>query len=402
MNIIYLSSSCSEKKFSDLVNKGITKKLPQAQKYHRLMMEGIAQCIDGSITSISAYPVNREWSKRWFFSKESETINNIHYVYNAFINFAVLRQLTRIISAKREIKKIIRGNDENIIICDVLNQSLAKAAYSCGKRYGVPVVGIVTDVPGCTSGARRKNYSFFRRKISEFAERNAKRNISKYDAYLLLTEAMNKVVNKFNKPYIVLEGHSDAKMRDVPNNVCDKSVPKVAMYAGGIHKEFGVKMLVNAFIAGGFNNWELHIYGDGNYQNELNLLTKQYSSVKYFGTKPNEFIVQQQLKASLLLNPRLTDAEYVKYSFPSKTMECMASGTPLCTTKLPGMPEEYYPYVYLFDKETEEGMLDTLRNILNKSNDELHEFGFNAKDFVLKEKDNISQARKLIDFIKTI
>ena len=99
--------------------------------------------------------------------------------------------------------------------------------------------------------------------VAEFAEKNSARNLEKYDAYLLLTEAMNSVVNKNGKPYIVLEGHCDSKMEQRENNLSDKSQPKIAMYAGGIHKEFGIERLVNAFVRGGFSDWELHIYGDG-------------------------------------------------------------------------------------------------------------------------------------------
>ncbi len=399
MNIIYLSSCCSDKKFNELREKGITRKLPQAQKYHNLLIEGISQSIDGEIIAISAIPVNRQWTKQVRFEREEETFGNIRYVYDAFLNMTFLRQITRIKAAKREIGKIYRKNPDQVIICDVLNQSLADAARACGKKYNIPVLGIVTDVPGYTSGARRKADSFVSRKIAEMAEKNAERNLGKYDAYLFLTEAMNSVVNKNNRPYIVLEGHSDSKMKYAENTIQGKADPKIAMYAGGIHKEFGIERLVNAFVRGEHKDWELHIYGDGNYQKELTELAQKIPNLKYHGVKPNATVVEEQLKATLLLNPRLTDAEYVKYSFPSKTMECMASGTPLCTTRLPGMPKEYYPYVYFFDDETEDGMYKTLNDVLGKSPEEYHKLGEAAKNFVMTEKTNLKQAQKLIEFI---
>lgn len=397
MNIIYLSSSCSDGKFNELREKGITRKLPQAQKYHRLLMEGIVQNLDGSLYAISAFPVNRQWTKQIFFAREKETIGRIEYIYDAFINLSILRQWTRIIQSKREIKKIYYQNKDCVIICDVLNQSLANAARTCGKKLGIPIIGIVTDLPGYTSGARRKSYSIIRRMVAEFAEKISAKNLEKYDAYLLLTEAMKSMVN--GKPYIVLEGHCDSNMERKENNFSNKSQPKIALYAGGIHKEFGIEKLVNAFVRGGFSDWELHIYGDGNYQKDLEELTSRISNIKYYGVQPNSVIVEKQLKATLLLNPRLTDAEYVKYSFPSKTMECMASGTPLCTTKLPGMPAEYYPYVYFFDDESEDGMLATLQDIFEKSEKEHYKFGKKAKEFVMTEKTNVKQAKKFLDFI---
>lgn len=399
MDIIYLSSSCSDIKFNELRDNGVTRKLPQAQKYHSLLVEGLSENIDGSIFAISAIPVNRQWTKKIWFDREVESFGNVEYIYGFFLNLPIFRQITRIICAKRDIKRIYKNSDNCMIICDILNQSLANAARKCGRKYGIPVIGIVTDVPGHTSGAQRRSYSVFRRIVAEFSQKNSKRNLGKYDGYLLLTEDMSSVVNKQGKPYIVLEGHSDSKMMQIENTINNKHLPKVAMYAGGIHKEYGIERLVKAFIAGDFKDWELHIYGDGNYQQELTELSKKISNVKYFGVQPNSVIVQEQLKASLLLNPRLTNAEYVKYSFPSKTMECMASGTPLCTTRLPGMPMEYYPYVYFFDDESENGMCNTLHEILSKSADEYHQLGMKAKNFILKEKSNIKQAKKLIDFM---
>lgn len=402
MDIIYLSSSCSNKKFDELRNSGVTRKLPQAQKYHNLLMEGLGKNIDGKLYAISAIPVNRNWTKKVYFKKEQELFGKIQYIYGAFFNLPILRQISRTILTQREIKNIYKKSEKCVIICDVLNQSLAKAARVSGKKYGIPVIGIVTDVPGYTSGAQKKSYSFINRKISEFAEKKAKNDLPKYDSYLLLTEEMNKVVNKNGKPYIVLEGHCDDNMAQKENKLELKSHPKVAMYAGGIHREYGIERIVNAFIRGKFRDWELHIYGDGNYENDLRELTAKVSNVKYFGVQANSVIVENELKATILLNPRLTNEEYVKYSFPSKTMEYMASGTPLCTTRLPGMPSEYYPYVYFFDDESEDGMLATLKDILGKSEEVHHEFGKKAKKFVLAEKTNVKQAKKLLDFIETI
>ncbi|MBE7061003.1 MAG: glycosyltransferase [Clostridiales bacterium] len=402
MDIIYLSSSCSDKKFNELREKGITRKLPQAQKYHNLLMEGLASCIDGKLVSISAFPVNRQWTKQIKFKREEEVYGNIHYVYDSFINMNVLRQITRQKRAQKEIKRLYRENKDCAIVCDVLNQSIAKAARKMGKKYKIPVIGIVTDVPGYMSGARRKTLSFVNRMISKFGEKRAQANVSKYDAYLLLTEQMNAVVNAKNKPYIVIEGHCDSKMATRPNIIDNKTSPKIIMYAGGVHREFGIRRMVDAFLKANIQGWQLHIYGDGNCEKELTALSNEKENIKYFGTKPNSVIVEKQLEATLLVNPRLTDAEYVKYSFPSKTMECMVSGTPLLTTKLPGMPKEYHQYVYLFEDESEDGMCETFKSVLDKTALEYHEKGNTAKQFVLQNKSNVIQAQKLLDFISKL
>lgn len=113
-------------------------------------------------------------------------------------------------------------------------------------------------------------------------------------------------------------------------------------------------------------------------------------------------MVEEELKATLLINPRPTTEAYTKYSFPSKNMEYMVSGTPVLTTKLPGMPAEYNEYVYLVDEETVDGQSQTLTTVLLKSPEELHDFGARAREYVLREKNNVRQAGKIIEMIKEL
>ena len=74
---------------------------------------------------------------------------------------------------------------------------------------------------------------------------------------------------------------------------------------------------------------------------------KNNEKIKYFGVIDFESILLRQKNTDLLINPRPSIDEYTKYSFPSKIMEYMASGTPVLTTKLSGIPMEYYDYYIL-------------------------------------------------------
>ncbi len=74
--------------------------------------------------------------------------------------------------------------------------------------------------------------------------------------------------------------------------------------------------------------------------------------------------------------------------FLQKNIEYMASGTPLLTTKLPGMPKEYYPYVFLIENESVEGYAKALESVLAQSDEELYVFGEKKRKilFLKKEK----------------
>ena len=81
-------------------------------------------------------------------------------------------------------------------------------------------------------------------------------------------------------------------------------------------------------------------------------------------------------------------------------MEYMVSGTPVLTTVLPGMPKEYYPYVYLLEDESPEGIATQLCKILSYPMEERLNKGLSARTFVLKEKSNVQQSKRIIEFFQ--
>ena len=106
------------------------------------------------------------------------------------------------------------------------------------------------------------------------------------------------------------------------------------------------------------------------------------------------------MEATRLVKPRPSDEEFVKYSFPSKTMEYMSTGTPVLTTALPCLPEEYLPHLYFFREETPQGMAEALRQVLSLTDEELFQKGCQARQFVLRERNNVVQAAKVLEMLE--
>ena len=396
MKILYLSSVCGQNRFDDLVRRHKISVMPQAQKYHHLLLSGLKTMPDIDITVVSSYPVMK--GSKLFYAQEHEEEDGIKYIYPGFIHRPIVRHICLIINTFFILLRLADRN--SVIVCDVLNGSICLAGRFVKRIKGIKQVGIVTDIPGMTSETRVGMLSRVELIMKNISERIISQQLSSYDGYLLLTEAMNSIVNPKKRPYIVIEGHSDVNMRFRENTLSLKSPQKIMMYAGGVHKEYGIALLVEAFLQLRIEDWCFYIYGSGNYSDELLKISSENSNVFYWGIRPNAEIIDQQLKSRLLVNPRLSNAEYVKYSFPSKILECMSSATPLLTTKLSGMPEEYYPYVYLFEDESLDGFKKSLRYVLSLDTNVLHKKGLKAKRFALDEKNNVQQADKFYLFIK--
>lgn len=386
MRVLYISSLVSEEKMNSIIEKSNRKPLQSIQKFHRLICEGIAK--NGiSVKTLSSIPMSQKISKKIFWFDKKEIVNGVEYTYIPFINLKIIRQIfTSIGIIFKIIKECFKNKKEKIFICDILNTTIATSTLILSKIFKFKCVAIVTDLPENIGKG-------FHKKINELLQ-------SKYDGYIILTQAMNEVINKHKKPYIVIEGIANIKMQDIENKIENKYRSKVCLYAGGLYAKYGVKNLIDAFLELENKNIELHLYGSGDLEEEIKKIKDK--RVKYFGVVSNEKVVQEELKATLLINPRFTNQEYTKYSFPSKNMEYMASGTPILTTKLPGMPKEYYKYIFLIEDESKNGMKNILTKVLNLSKEELQEKGRAAKEFVLKYKNNNIQAKKIINLCTKI
>lgn len=381
MKIIYISALTSKSKMNGIIENSKNKPLQSIQKFHRLMCEGFVKN-NVPVKTISSIPMSRKISKKILWLDKYEEENGVKYTYIPFINAKILRQICTFLGTIVKVtKEVLKNKKEKIFVCDILNTTISTTTLVLSKLFKFQCWAIVTDLPR----DMQKN-----KKINEKMQ-------TKYDGYILITEEMNKIVNPKNKPHIVIEGLVDIN-DNMKNDEIQKSSPRVIMYAGGLYEKYGVKTLIEAFCNIQNNNIKLDLYGDGDLVPYIKSIENK--KIDFHGVVTNDKIVEAEKKATLLVNPRFTSEEYTKYSFPSKNMEYMVSGTPVLTTKLPGMPEEYCKYVYLIEDETQRGMQKCLDTLLSLNEDELDKKGKKAREFVLSQKNNVNQTNKIISFLE--
>ena len=385
MRIIYIASvfddECISKRF------GGKPVLPYAaSKYNTLLFEGIVK--NGIQTDVlSVVPLNRSYYKKIFFRGYGFKKEKLNINFISQINLPILKNIFNILSG---FFKTVFAPKDSVVVCDVLVVSAAMGAFWAAKLRRFKKIGIVTDLPKFQPISKNSLLLKMNDKV-----------VSSADAYIFLTQQMNEEVNVFKKPYIVLEGHANEDMKDKIHDSfsCDE---KKIIYAGAIEKIYGIETLCKAFLDIALPNEYLHIYGNGDYADELKILSDENGNIIYHGNRPNAEIVEQELSATLLVNPRPTDGEYTKFSFPSKTLEYMVSGTPVLSSRLAGIPEEYENYIFYFDENTKESLGKEIRKILNLSPEKLRNKGAVAKNFVLEQKNNVIQAKKIIDFLSLL
>lgn len=396
MKILFLSALASSSAIEEAGRLDNTFSSYAVQKFNRLVAEGFVEngC---DVTVLSSFYLPRVGRG---YRRKPEVVEGVKYKYITSPNYLPLRSVWLVVFCFFRVLCFGLFNKNNkVLVADVLNVSSCIGSVAASRLVGLRTVGIVTDIPGIDIGRNDSKASAMGKRTS-FKVMMNNSYLHNFTHYVFLTEQMNGVVNKRNRPYIVMEGLVDSEFTIVSE--IEKLPKKVVLYAGGLMERYGLKMLVESFIKANVADSELWIYGSGPFVKQLDQYCKEYPFVVYKGVKPNEEVVEAELKATLLVNPRPTKEEFTKYSFPSKNMEYMVSGTPLLTTPLPGMPKEYYPYVYLFDKgETIDGYAIVIKRVLTLPSNELQEKGESAQKWVLEEKNNKNQTARIVKLIQS-
>ena len=383
MHIIYAVTTCSDAVYKQLFAACPVKPAFQSQKYHRLLIEGLAHHTDVDV--VATLPINRENCAQKYLRLPEETEGGARYHYVPSSCLGPYKHLLEAIGVYSQVKKLCRK--DSVVFVDCLNCTTALFAQLAARQRGCRCVGIVTDLPEMLYGSG--TYTRLTSKV-----------INRCTDYVFLTEQMNARLNPENKPYIVLEGHADITMAQRDPQSIPKASPRVCLYAGSVCKLYGLETLVRGFQMAHLPDAKLMIYGPGDYVEELKAIAAKDPNIEYGGMLLSSQVVEKEMESTLLINPRPTGEEYVKYSFPSKTMEYMASGTPVLTTRLPGMPKEYYPYVNLIEEENPEGIARALASVFSRSEENLHQQGLAARRFVLEERNNLVQAEKILEKLR--
>lgn len=364
------------------------------QKYYKLMEEGFARN-DIEIEALSIVPIPKAKAPFAFRKFDKEKERNVTYHYVPYIKFAPLYHVFMLLYLLcRVLWWSIRNKKDGVILCDTLIPCLCigtawGSAIARGKR-----IAWVTDMPGM-SGTKCVHYDEM-----DLLGKLQMRCIYNFSGYIFMTEQTNGVLNPKNRPYLILEGLVDPDVKPLDN--VKKNDTRDIFYAGGLNESYGLGYLCEAFMRLKQKDIRLVIYGDGGYKAKIEEFALYDQRIDYRGTATNDIIVEAERKATLLVNPRFSCAEYTFYSFPSKNIEYMVSGTPIVTTRLAGITADYEPYIFTFDEETVEGYAETLNKLLRISKEELCEFGSAAQRYVLENKNAKVQVERLMELMNLI
>ena len=389
MNVLFLSSLCSVKEYKRMFDLYKSTSSHASQKFNRLFVQGLVEngCEVETLTQRIILSGGENDLER-----PSETENSVKYTYLRRYRSKLINRLMTIWNAFRFIRQWTKKHKDGIVICDVIIGELSLALWLASKTRKIKTVALVTDVPSIRAGEQRKGLKALPIKIKNSI-------IYSYRAFVFLTEQMNKKLNPKKRPYAIIEGLVDKNVLDVSNTLEKKAREKVIFMAGLLEEIYGVEMLLDAFSGSENPQARLVFYGKGSSVEKIIEKSKEDNRISYCGELSNSEIVAKEKEATLLINPRPAIGEWTAYSFPSKNMEYMASGTPLVAFDLPSIPSEYDVFFYHLDEYSQESIRSILNDLLAKSAEELNKFGLDAQKWIVENKNPKIQVKKLLDAV---
>lgn len=366
-------------------------------KYQENLLRGMVDA-HGSVTVLNVprirrypdYPkiVVKERAFAWHGQSLGENIG--------FLNLWGINYLTQAVSLYKRLKAELEKDKDGGYALVVFNTHLPQtlAFMRLKKRYpNVILCDAIGDLHGrygIPGGRGMKG------RLLDALGRWQDRLAEQFDTYVLLSKYMAEVLGIQGKPYVVVEGFAPLSSDMARERTAGETGTKVIFYAGAVQEEYGLEHLLRAFSMIEGSGYRLVIAGAGNAEKMVKGYAGRDPRIRYLGViTPNE-VAQRQAGAAVLVSPRLPNYDFVKASFPSKTMECLASGVPYVAHRLPCDPPEYAEYIQYADGESDGALRDKLVEICELPQEVRDEIGRKSREFILREKDPKVQCGKIV------
>ena len=373
--ILFIGGILPEKKLNEIISNSICNVDFAAHNFQKKILKGLDDnnCSYDvlSVPFISSFP-------KYYKKIKINEFNDRNMQYLKFVNLPYYRIFSRYLTLKRRIKKYSKYNQDFDVIIYSLHYPFIKNAKNIKKKFPQCKINLV--VPDLQEFMSTKT-NFIFKMLNKIEIKKTNKYLKYIDNYVFLTEYMNNKLNVYNKPYVVVEGISNFNLSKETNNFFNET-EKYFAYTGTLAKRYGIMHLVNAFLKTKRENIKLIICGHGEMAEQLKKISLENDKIIYKGLVSPEESAEIQKKAFALINPRMNDEEYTKYSFPSKILEYISNGKPIICYKLDGFPNEYDDILIYPKDNSIESLSDCIDEVANYSNELIAKIKKNSAKFI--------------------
>lgn len=401
MKIIFCSSVYNMDDYEEIARRSKAHASLADHNLNANVILGMEECMGERITLINnvQIPNYPKFDKIMFRRQAWKHVEGTSDVNCGFINLPVLKHLSRACTTFGELKRAIKAaKDETIyVITYDLHFGISIAVRLAKKLFPkiktcVFLPDIPTSVIAASNDGKKTMGGKIRANVKEYF-------IRQFDAYVFIAEHMGSVSAVANKPYAVVEGIYNNHQPPLAEKT---TIQNVIFYSGQLNAAYGMENLLEAFrqIYERDQNYELWICGGGGMADKIIQMAEDCPGVKYFGYVNGTRVRELQAEASVLVNPRQNVGDLTKFSFPSKTMEYLASGRPVIGYKLDGIPAEYDAYIQYVPDNSVASLRDKILEICQLTNVERTEIGERSRKFILENKNPKNMCSRIIEMLE--
>jgi glycosyltransferase involved in cell wall biosynthesis len=366
------------------------------------VIDGLEQYgIDYTLATVPALPAWPRYKQLYTPKGEMMVNGKSRGHYLSYCDAPAVKQLTQ----RRVLRKYVRQwcdanrNEDCLgVLTYTQHVEILGAAIDLKNDYpNLIVAPIVTDlIEDALDFA--SNRTFLKRLQVKMEALEEQKLFPKVDKFVLLTRQMTERIPEAKGKYIVVEGISPKKEEKL-QFIVKSGQPRTLLYTGVLEEYAGIRLLVDAFMNVKRTDISLVICGSGSDESYVRKMMSTDHRIDFRGRVDRDEAVKLQRESTLLINPRQPNGGITKYSFPSKTMEYMTSGTPMIGYHLEGIPEEYYEYMYSPCDVSKESLTKCIYNTLLLSDEDLNEKAKKAYEFVTQKKNSKEQVKRIINFM---
>lgn len=344
--ILYFTNAVNPDIFSDYLKKWKVSPNLSNQNFHSKMVKAIS--LFNPVEVISVRPINKNFADSKLPQLETREVNITWKYPKVSIN-----KIAKYLLLNHRINRVLSNDkDDRVVLVDALNLSLLKSAKKLATKHHYKIFGVCTDNPFNISFVN-KNYTAKLMKLGQ-----------SLDGYIVLTEAINKLYNIYNKPYILIDG-----VNEIKDDVKSSSIKGDYIYFGGsLMREYGLYDLIDAFKSLDLTDIKLVICGH-HLRPDLFDKINNDERIIYLGPVSYEENLSLEKGAVLSINPRPINPKIDQYSIPSKTLECLAIGTLNITVDNNLLKENYGDCIIWSKSSDSKDLAIAIKEALSLSND---------------------------------
>ncbi|WP_122262745.1 glycosyltransferase family 4 protein [Ornithinimicrobium cerasi] len=323
--------------------------------------------------------------------------HGVEGLFLPFVNLLGLKHLTRWFAAWWVGGRRLRRAKPDWLLVHGVHSPFLWYAVLARRRFGVRAAVFLTDPPGVVLPSD----SGLRSRLKKLDIGITKRALAKVDAVIVLAEPL---ATDFAPgiPSLTMEGLFDVEAWPSDEQIQGADAKsRIVTYAGGLSEEYGVGLLVRAVVSSDDPLLRLQLFGRGPLEDWIReVCATDQRVLPPRLLKPHELGLMYAT-STVLVQPRPVEQGFVRYSFPSKLLEYMASGTPVLTTRLTSIPTEYEGLVIWTD-DSVEGLEQAIEEVISMPAERRRAIGANASDFVRRNRSTRAQGERMRNFLHAL